>query len=91
MSRRVQYIKQNLHLSDAELCRDLGISEEYLDAIRHHNGIEKKNWKWSKQEDEYLKAKYGQVPYQEVYQFFKSEFGRTIESVRKRAHKLNLT
>jgi len=90
-SYRLDFIRENKHLTDAEITRELGISGEYLDAIRYHNGIEKHNWKWTDQEDAYLKAKYGKIPYKEVYRFFQQEFGRSIDAVQKRACKLGLT
>lgn len=92
MSKRIQFIKENMHLSDMELCRELGIeNKDYLDAIREWNGIEKHNWRWTAEEDQHLRAKYRKIPYKDVYRFFEQNYGRSVEAVQKRAHKLGLS
>lgn len=86
MSKRVKYIKENLDLTDRQLADNLGISEEFVVAIRHHNGLRKKK-RWTKQGDQWLYENYETASTKELREKFP---GVRLQAIRRRANKFGV-
>lgn len=68
-SVRVKFIKENSHLSDVQICKELNICEKKLAAIRYWNNIERQDRSWTTEKEEYLKKWYGKKTYTEMSTF----------------------
>ena len=59
-------------------------------SIRHHAsilGLTKANWRWTKDEDDFLRKHYGVMTANDLSE----KLDRSVMSVRNRVHKLGLT
>lgn len=87
ISKRLDYIRENAHLSDQEICHNLGIKRDFLEAIKEHNGLKNKYSRWQDWEIDYMNEHYGNVSCEHIAQ----ELDRTVPSVQKKASMLGLT
>ena len=90
MSRRIQFILNNPHLTNGEICKELGISPEFLDAIKAQNGLEGYNLtrgRWEKQDELYLKFNYHNVPTKKLAK----RLNRSVMAIQKKAFAMGIT
>lgn len=78
-------------MSNANICLELGISEEFLDAICHHNGIDRKQG-WSESEKQVLRDYFYDKPLSFIQdELLKvSDRSRTELAIKHKAHELGL-
>lgn len=88
MSYRVQYIKQNLHKSQSQICKELGIDEDYLLAICDWNDIELTGWYWTEKEEQLLKDHYRKSSKEKIKTLIPR---RSWDSIIKKAYALGLS
>ncbi len=84
MSQRVDFIRQNPHLSNGEICKELDISEKMLYAIKYWNDLNGKLW--TDEQEQWLRENYSDADYEEMSR----KLGRSIKSVQMKALRLGL-
>lgn len=91
MSERVQFIKENSEMTNIELCRNLGIHEEYLNAICEWHGIDR-NKDWSEPELQVLRDFYKTASFNRIRRELKkhSDRYRSNQAIKTKAQTMGL-
>lgn len=88
MSKRVDFIKNNRHKSPSQLCKELGIDEDYLEAICEWNNIELIGWYWTEKEEQILRKHYKTSSQDKIKKLIPR---RSWDSIIKKAYALGLS
>lgn len=86
---RLTFIKNNLNLTDGQIADELGLSEEYVEAIRIQNGLPKAPTyaKWTPKEERWIIEHFRGSTRQEVEERFPY---RTYNAVHIKASRMGI-
>ena len=85
-SKRVQFIIDNPHLTNAELCSELGIEPKFLEAIKTHNNLTGNHSHWTQEEEDYLRKHYAKKDREMI----SVKLRRSMYAIQKKANSLGL-
>lgn len=80
---RLQYIKNNLHKTDEQLAKDLGIEEKYVVAIRKANGLDKYDSDWPNNADQWIERNFPTASWRKIEDKFPN---KTRTQIKNRAY-----
>jgi len=88
MKNRLQFLRDNVGFTNAELADEMGIDETYVQAMRVHNGLTKDEvFSLNDEEKELLKEMYPTADWRELFEAFPH---LTEPQIKKRAHNLGV-